>query len=110
MNAPLEEIWTRLNELEYREHALLRMGERGIHPRHVREAILSEEAEIIESYPDHPYGPCCLVLGWWGNRRPLHVLIATGYPLRMISVWDPSADPKQRWEADFKTRRPPQGG
>jgi hypothetical protein len=85
------------------------MAERGIRPGHIREALLSEDAEIIEAYPDHFYGGCCLILGWWGDRRPLHVVIATSSPLRVISAWDPSADPKNRWEADFKTRRPTGG-
>jgi hypothetical protein len=105
----MEEIRSRLDTLEYREHAVLQLAERAIHPRHVYEALRSEEAEIIEDYPDHFYGPCCLVLGWWEEGRPLHVVIATSDPLIVISAWDPSVDPKQRWEADFKTRRAPRG-
>jgi hypothetical protein len=106
----MEEIRDRLEGLEFREHALSQMAERGLHARHVQEALRSEEAEIIEEYPGHFYGPCCLILGWWGERQPLHVVLATSHPLKVISTWDPSADPKNRWEADFKTRRSPGGG
>lgn len=106
----MEETRGRLDELEYREHALRQMAERGIHPRQVQDALLSDEAEIIEDYPTHFYGRCCLILGWWGERQPLHVVLATSHPLRVISAWDPSMDPKNRWEADFKTRRSPGGG
>lgn len=62
----MEEIRNRLDSLEYREHALRQMTERGIDPRHVQEALGSSQAEIIEEYPGHFYGPCCLILGWWG--------------------------------------------
>jgi hypothetical protein len=106
----MEDIRSRLDGIEYREHALRQMTERGIHPRHVQEALLSHEAEIIEDYPSRFYGRCCLILGWWGERRPLHVVVGTSHALWVISVWDPSVDPKNRWEADFKTRRPPEGG
>jgi hypothetical protein len=106
----MEEIRGRLDGLEYREHALRQLNERGIHPRHILEALRSEQAEIIEDYPDQFYGPCCLILGWWGEQRPLHVVLATSHPLRVISAWDPSVDSKQRWEPDFKTRRVRRGG
>lgn len=106
----MEEIRTRLDSLEYREHALRQMSERGIHPDQVREALLSEGAEIIEDYPGHFYGRCCLVLGWRETGRPLHVVLAISHPLKVISVWDPSVDPRNRWEPDFKTRRSTEGG
>jgi hypothetical protein len=106
----VEEIRRRLTDLEYREHALRQMTERGIHPDWVGEALLSEDAEIIEGDSGHFYGPCCLILGWRDPERPLHVVLATSQPLKVISVWNPSADSRNRWEPDFKTRRASGGG
>ena len=89
----------------YREHAQDHIAERGIHPAIIREAVCSPHAEVIELTLDDPRGPSCLVLGWWGDKRPLHVLFGLGFPLWIITAWDPSVDPKNRWEPDFKTRR-----
>jgi hypothetical protein len=100
----LEDIKARFADVQYREHALVRLLQRGIQPEHIAEAIISDEPEIIEDYPDHAYGPCCLVLGWWDDRQPLHVLLTMSDPIRLISAWDPSTDPKGRWEPGFKTR------
>ncbi len=100
----LQDIRDRFDQVQYRDHALHSVIERAIDPAHIREAVFSQDAEVIAEYPDHPYGACSLVLGWWDDRRPLHVLFALAGPLWIISVWDPSVDPKNRWEADFKTR------
>jgi hypothetical protein len=90
----------------YRNHAFDMILERGIHPVIIREAIHSPDAEIIRMNPGDARGPSCLILGWWDDRRPLHILLGIGYPLWVITVWDPSVDPKNRWESDFKTYRP----
>ena len=91
--------------VRYREHALDSILHRDIDPAKIKEAIYSDDAEVIESNPDHWLGPCYLVLGWWNDRKPLHILIGLRLPSWVITVWDPSIDPEQRWEADFKTRR-----
>lgn len=101
----LEVIRAGFDRVQYREHAIEKLAERGILPSHIRDAVFSIEAEVIDSRPDHPYGPCHLVLGWRADHRPLHMLFGTTEPLRVITAWDPSVDPKNRWEADFKTRR-----
>ena len=103
----LQDIRARFGRVQYREHSLLRPIERGIDPACIREAVFSQDAEVIEDYPDHPYGPCCLVLGWWDDRRPLHVLVSTTDPPWLITAWDPSNDPRNRWESDFRSRRRP---
>ena len=102
----MEDIRAQFHFIVYLEHAVERLVERGIRPGIIREAIHSEDAEIIESYLDDPRGPACLILGWWNERRPLHIEVSLGQPpLMIITAYDPSADPKDRWEADFRTRR-----
>ena len=78
---------------------------RGITPAQIAEAINSPEAEIIEHYPDDPRGPSCLVLGWCGGARSLHIVIGLSEPPKIITAWDPSVDPRDRWEPGFRRRR-----
>jgi len=101
----LEDLRARIHGALYREHVVERMARRGILPSQVLEALLSPEAEIIEDYPGHRHGPCSLVLGWWDNHRPLHVVLGGQDPIWIISVWDPSIDPQDRWEPNFRRRR-----
>lgn len=101
----MDDIRTRFASAVYREHALRRILERGINPATIKEAVQSADSEIIESYPNDPRGPSCLILGWWDDHRPLHVIVGLREPLLVISAYDPSADPRERWAADFKSRR-----
>ncbi|MBI2908372.1 MAG: DUF4258 domain-containing protein [Chloroflexi bacterium] len=101
----MDDIRSRFPLAVYREHALLRILERRIHPAIIREAIYSPKAEIIESYEDDPRGASCLVLGWWGEGQPLHIILGLTDPLCVISAYDPSGDMRERWGPDFKTRR-----
>lgn len=61
------------------------------------------EGEVIEDYPQDKYGPSCLVLGWTGAGRPLHVQCS--YPSRplvkVITLYEP--DPNV-W-VNFRERR-----
>jgi hypothetical protein len=82
------------------------MAERHIDPAIIREALFSPDAEVIEDYPNHPGGSACLILGWWGNRCPLHVVFGVGSRLYIVTVYDPSVNSRHRWESpDFRTRR-----
>ena len=41
----------------------------------ILEASLGQDApEIIEEYPNHYLGPCCLILAWAPNGEPLHAV------------------------------------
>lgn len=103
----MEDIRNRFPTVLYREHALARLLERGITSVIIEEAIFSKEAKIIEQEPADPRGPRCLVLGWWDDRQPLHVLVGLGIgtiPFCVITAWDPSADTEDRWSPDFRTR------
>ena len=46
--------------------------------------------QILENYPEHRRGPCCLLLGYTGDQRPLHVVSTTAQPvLVLITVYEP---------------------
>ncbi len=81
-------------------HALERCVERRISPEEIREAILS--GEIIEDYPEHKYGPCCLIYGTTKKDRILHVQCSLG-PVWIITAYDPTLNPEE-WDRDFKRR------
>lgn len=70
--------------------------------QHAHEEMVAEEitlqevfealarGEILENYPEHRRGPCCLVSGFTGRGRPLHVVCTTAQPLLIvITVYEP---------------------
>ncbi|MER2527112.1 MAG: DUF4258 domain-containing protein [Candidatus Competibacter denitrificans] len=88
--------------LIFREHALLRMAERGI--RHQDVKVTLEHGEVIRHYPeDTPY-PSRLLLHWI-EGQPLHVVAApAGDDTEIIiTAYRPEAT---LWEPDFKRKRP----
>jgi hypothetical protein len=82
-------------------HALERCVERNISPEEIREVILS--GEVIEEYPEHRYGPCCLIYGITGEGRILHVQCSIE-PVWIITAYDPTINPEE-WEDNFKRRK-----
>ena len=60
-------------------------------------------ARIIEEYSDDKYSPSCLLLGFTGADRPLHILVSLADTdlVRVITVYEP--DPEY-W-TDNTTRR-----
>jgi uncharacterized protein DUF4258 len=86
---------------EFSKHAVDQAILRRIRVREIQEAIA--EGEVIEDYPDDKYGPSCLILGFTGARRPLHVQCS--YPsrplIKIITLYEP--DPGI-W-IEFRTRR-----
>lgn len=87
----------REDAINWTNHVLQRLIQRGIRASDVIEAIIT--GEVIEEYPDdYPY-PSCLVLG--GNK--LHVVCGIGEgKLWIITAYRPTLD---KWESDLKTRR-----
>lgn len=87
----------------YQRHAVERMAQRGIHEEDIKHVLLT--GETIEVYAhDTPY-PSELLLGW-RDIRPIHVVVATDAGNKrkiVITVYEP--DPN-KWEADFKRRKP----
>lgn len=71
-------------------HALEEMVEEAISLREVLEVIGS--AEVLENYPEHRRGPCCLLCGKTEAGRPLHIVATTMRPeLIIITVYEPKA-------------------
>ena len=45
---------------------------------------------IVENYPDHRRGACCLLCGYTRNGRPVHVVCTTGREeLILVTVYEP---------------------
>ena len=69
-------------------HADEEAREENISLQDIREAITS--GEIIEDYPSHRRGSCCLVYARLGSGRDLHLVITTEkIPPRIITVYEP---------------------
>ena len=64
------------------DHAREEMEEEAIVLAEVQEAIAN--GHIIENYPDHGRGSCCLLSGITAQRRPLHVVCTTSLSLLVI--------------------------
>ena len=65
---------------------------------------VARTGEIIEDYPDDPRGPSCLMLGYGGSRRPIHIVCAPQVEyLAIITAYLPNPE---TWEDDFRTRKP----
>ncbi len=100
----MKEIVALLGEtIRYTRHARDRMlGERGIRPREVEEAL--RRGEIIEEYLEDRPHPSYLVLGQTAQGRSLHMVcapVAEQRRLHIITVYEP--DPT-RW-VDLRRRR-----
>lgn len=84
------------------QHAQQEMAEEDILLEETLVAILS--GQILENYPEHRRGPCCLVCGYTDRGRPLHVVCTTAQPLLiLITVYEPKPP---KWVTP--TRRGPQ--
>lgn len=59
--------------------------------------------KVIENYPDHRRGACCLVYGKAIDGRHLHVVCTTEDPaLIIITVYEPK---HPKWESPFMRGR-----
>jgi hypothetical protein len=74
--------------LRITQHAQEEMTEEDIALENAMEAIRS--GAILENYPEHRRGACCLVCGYTRQGRPLHVVCTTAQPLLiLITVYEP---------------------
>ena len=70
------------------QHAHQEMAEEDITWEEVEQAIAS--AQLLENYPRHRRGACCLICGYTADGRPLHVVCTTSRPmLIIITVYEP---------------------
>ena len=59
---------------------------------------------MVESYPGDKYGPSCLLLGFTGGGRPLHMQVAFpegGLP-RIVTLYEPDT---AEWSDGYLRRR-----
>ena len=90
-------------QIIYTQHALDEMNEEEemITPEEIRQVVL--EGEIIEDYPEDKRGHSCLILGYSGKERPIHVVCAPKDEyLGIITTYIPTLG---KWENDFRTRK-----
>jgi len=69
-------------ELRITQHAQQEMVEEDITLGEVIEAVST--GTILEDYPQHRRGPCCLIAGETAGRRPLHVVCTTDLPVVIV--------------------------
>ncbi len=63
------------------------MAEEGISLDEVLQAVAG--GQILENYPEHRRGACCLLYGRTANGRHLHVVCTTAQPvLIVITVYE----------------------
>lgn len=91
-----------MKTLVFREHALLRMAERGIRHQDVKATLA--QGEVIRHYPDDTPYPSRLLLHWM-EGQPLHVVAAPAGDDTEIIITVYRPDPAL-WEPDFKRKRP----
>lgn len=69
-------------------HAQQEMVEEDISLNEVLQSIAT--GQILENYPEHRRGACCLLYGVAQNGRPLHIVCTTAQPvLIIITVYEP---------------------
>jgi len=60
-------------------------------------------ATVVENYPDHKRGPCCLVYGQNRTGRDLHVVCTTSLDIAIIiTVYEPMPP---KWQDPFRRGR-----
>lgn len=98
-------------------HALIEMLADGIADEQEIWASLLAAAELVEDYPTASRGPCCLLLSYLPDGRPVHTVVAFPAPRLaaqqgvaavavLITVYRPDQRPHE-WSADYRTRRTP---
>jgi len=89
-------------DMRITQHAQQEMVEDEISLDEVLEAI--RQGEILEHYPEHRRGACCLVYGPTDEGRPLHSVCTCAEPvLILITVYEPRL-PKWRTPREGRIR------
>jgi hypothetical protein len=67
--------------------------------------VALRRGEILEYYPEHRRGACCLVSAQTDEGRPLHIVCTTAQPLLiLITAYEPKAP---KWVTPGKRRIQP---
>ena len=87
----IQDVRTQLwfGQFEFSNHAFWRAVQRNISEQEIREA--GKNAIIIEEYPEDKYSPSCLLLGWTGQGRPLHLQVSLKESdlTKIITLYEP---------------------
>ena len=74
--------------LRVTQHAQQEMVEEDIDLQEALQALRT--GELVENYPEHRRGACCLISGYTQQQRPLHIVCTTAQPLLiLITVYEP---------------------
>lgn len=85
-------------DLRLTQHAHQEMVEEDIALAEVLEAMAT--GRILEDYPQHRRGPCCLIWGETVQGRPLHVVCTTDLPsVVIITAYEPRPP---KWVTPFQ--------
>lgn len=85
-------------EFRITQHAQQEMVEENITLAELVEAIAT--GTILEDYPQHRRGPCCLLSGETARRSPLHVVCTTELPVVIaITAYEPRPP---KWVTPFR--------
>lgn len=87
-------------QYRYTVHGARQRITRGLSRAEIEDAIQS--GEIIEDYPAHHYGPCCLTLGRTIQGKALHMVCSCRSVVDIITVYEPDL---AEWEPDLRTRK-----
>jgi hypothetical protein len=103
MGIPEEVLQAAQKRLLFLPHAIRQMSrpQRMISSNEVE--VVVKQGELIEDYPSDPRGHSCLMLGFGGGGRAVHVVCSPKDDyLAIITAYLP--DPAQ-WSEDFRRRR-----
>jgi hypothetical protein len=79
-------------------HAHQEMVEEDVSLEEVREVLL--DAAVVENYPEHKRGPCCLVCRQTSRARYVHVVCTTSLEVTIvITVYEPKPP---KWATPFE--------
>ena len=97
----LKGIQARVRAKNYRFtlHAEDRMTERHISVSDIEDALLSNEAEMIEDYREDPRGPSCLILGFTSDGQPRHVQCTYPPYVAVITAYEPNPEEWINWRS-----------
>ncbi len=74
--------------LELTLHATQEAHAEGISADEIRQALIN--GQVLEDYPEHRRGACCLIYGDTNAGRPIHVVCTSQRkPVLIITVYEP---------------------
>lgn len=93
-------VQARLEKVRITEHAHQEMVEESITLDEILEAV--DTGHILENYPKHRRGACCLLNGLTDAGRPLHIVCTTARAvIIIITVYEPKPP---KWQTPTQRR------